>query len=297
MKILITGGSGYIGSKLSAALKQKGHEVEIFDQPKDIRNKAEIDAAVKDKDIVYHLAALANLSYTDTHPEETFDVNVKGTINVADACANNKVLLNFISTSCIYGEPLEIPSIEDSLINPSDSYAASKASGEWAIKAWRMSKGLDYNILRLGTVYGPGLGNQIRTDTAIPVFLLNVIQGKKIPILGTGKEIRNYIHIDDLIEALVAVTEKGIRNEMINIAGIEQISVLDIARTALKLAGLPDDYIEFNSARKNNFKYQFVNIKKAEKLLGWYPKIRFEHGMAELYEWIKRNQIKGVTNP
>src|SRR3989344_1396854 len=228
MKILITGGNGYIGSKLTTALKEQGHEVEIFDAPKDIRNKEELEQAVKGKDVVYHLAAVANLSWTDEHPSETFDINVAGTRNVATACADNKVLLNFASTCCIYGEPLEIPSTEDGLINPSDCYAMTKAAGEWIIKSWHVSKGLDYNILRLGTVYGSGVNNKLRMDTAIPIFLQNAIQHQKMPILGTGKEIRNYIHIDDLVRALVSVAEKGIKNETINIAGVEQISVLDI---------------------------------------------------------------------
>lgn len=286
-KILITGGAGYIGSKLAAALRKKGHEVEIFDKPKDIRNKEEVNEAIKGKDIVYHLAALANLTYTHEHPDETFDVNVVGTKNIAEACANNKTLLNFASTCCIYGEPLEHPSTEDGLINPTDCYAATKAVGEWVVKSWHLAKRMEYNILRLGTVYGSGLENQMRADTAIPIFLRNAMAGNKIPIMGTGKEIRNHIHIDDLVEGLVAVTETGVKNETINIAGAEQISVLDIARISLKLGGLSEEFIEFLPERRQNFKYQFVSIKKAEKLLHWYPKIRFEQGMAEFYEWLK----------
>ena len=113
MKILITGGLGYIGSKLALALEQKGYEVESFDLPKDIRNAEELKKAIKGKDAVYHLAALAELSYTDAHPQETYEVNIVGTNNVAKICAENNVLLNFISTCCIYGDPLEVPSKED----------------------------------------------------------------------------------------------------------------------------------------------------------------------------------------
>lgn len=291
-KVLITGGNGYIGTKLTMALRASGYDVEVFDQPKDIRNKAEIDAAVTGKDIVYHLAALTHLNWTDQHPAETFEVNVLGTKNVVEACANHKVLLNFISTCCIYGEPLEIPSIEEGLINPTDVYAASKAAGEWIVKSWHMSNGMEYNILRLGTVYGPGVDDKFRADTAIPVFLDFAIKGQKLPILGNGKEIRNYIYTDDLIEGLVAVAEKGIRNETINISGAEQISVLDIASIALKLGRLPQDFMEFKPSRKNNFTYQFVSLKKANKLLGWYPKTRFEDGMSQLFNWMKNRNTK-----
>ncbi len=97
--------------------------------------------AIENTDIVYHLAALAELSYTDAHPQKTFETNIIGTNNIAKGCAENNVLLNFVSTCCIYGNPLEVPSMEDRLINPSDTYAMSKASGEYLIKMWGLGIG------------------------------------------------------------------------------------------------------------------------------------------------------------
>ncbi len=280
-KILVTGGNGYIGSKLATVLKEKGYEVETFDQPKDIRSKTEVEEAVKGKDIVYHLAAVTNHSWMDAHPSETFDVNIVGTKNVAEACAANKVLLNFISTCSIF---------EDSLESPTDVYAASKAAGEWVVKAWHISTGVEYNILRVDTVYGLSIDNKMRTDTCIPVFLEHAIRNKKLPIFGTGKETRNYLHIDDVIDALVAVLEKEVKNETINLSGVEQISVLDVARTALKSAGMPEDSVEFYPPRKNSFSYPVISIERAKKLLGWYPKISFEQGMSNLYNLLKNTK-------
>ncbi len=175
-KILVTGSSGYIGSKLTLALKEKKHNAEGFDLPMDICNSEKIDAAVKDKDIVYHLAALAVLKYTDENPEEVFRVNIIGTENICRACAKHNVLLNFISTCCVYGEPLETPSREDGLVNPVDNYATSKLAGEYLVKGWKMSKGMRYNILRIGTTYGPFLKPEMRSDMCIPTFIYRDIR-------------------------------------------------------------------------------------------------------------------------
>jgi len=287
-KILVTGGSGYVGSKLILKLKEKGYQVENFDKPKDILNEIEVEEAVKDKDVVYHLAALAELNWTDAHPDITFEVNIVGTKNLAQACAKHNVLLNFCSTCCIYGEPLEVPSKEEGLINPTDYYATTKAAGEYIIKGWHLSQGLRYNILRLATVYGPSLDPKMRADMCIQRFLEKALRKEKLVIHSDGKQVRNFIHIDDAVEGFAAVVEKEVENEIINIAGAEQISILEIAKMVLKLAQLPEDYLVFEPKRKDDFRYQFVSLQKAKKLLGWQPKIRFEEGLKEFYEWLKR---------
>jgi len=282
MKILITGGNGYIGSKL--ALSLQGHEVEIFDRPKDIRNESELQEAIKGKDIVYHLAALAELSYTDAHPQETYEVNIVGANNVAKVCAENNVLLNFVSTCCIYGNPLEKVSREGRMINPSDTYAMSKAAGEYLVKMWGLAKGLKYNILRFGTVYGQSLKKEMRMDMAIQKFVDAAVNHLPITITGDGMQARNFVHIDDLVRALVLVTEKGVVGETINLGGKERTTINDIAKIALDLGATSVEYIP---ARKDDFIDQNVSLAKAKKLLGWSPKVKFEEGIKAMYEWQK----------
>jgi len=284
MKILITGGAGYIGSKLSIALVEKGHDVQIFDKPQNIVNKLEVDQAMKGKDICYHLAALAEIAYTDAHPQETFEVNIVGTNNIASACAKNNVLLNFTSTSCIYGDPLEYPSREEGLINPSDTYAMSKASGEYLVKMWGLAEGLKYNILRFGTVYGQSTDKEMRGDMAIQIFLDKAIKREVVTIKGDGQQSRNFIHIDDLVAGLVAVTEKGVKMETINLAGKESISINDIMSYVLMLGA---SGVKYAPERKDDFRYQNVYLGKAKKLLDWEPKVRFEDGIKSMYDWLK----------
>lgn len=283
MKILITGGAGYIGAKLVLSLKEKGYEVEIFDRPKDILHYEELEKAIENTDIVYHLAALAELNYTDAHPQETFETNIVGTNNIAKICAEANVLLNFVSTCCIYGNPLEVPSIEDRLINPSDTYAMSKASGEYLVKMWGLAKGLKYNILRFGTVYGQSLKKEMRSDMCIQKFMDAAIAGGPMEITGDGKQSRNFIHIDDLVRAMVLVVEKGIENETISLAGNESISINDIAKYAQEFGAGEIIYI---SERKDDFIDQDVSLEKAKRLLGWEPKIKFKDGIKSMFKWL-----------
>lgn len=282
MKVLVIGGRGYIGSKLVLALKD--HEVEVFDKPQDIRCADELEKAIEGKDIVYHLAALAEIKYTDAHPQETFEVNIVGANNVARICAEKGVLLDFVSTSCIYGNPLEKLSREDRLIHPSDTYAMSKASGEYLVKMWGLASGLKYNILRFGTVYGQSTNKEMRNDMAIQKFVDAAVKHLPIQITGDGNQNRNFVHIDDLVRALVLVTEKGVVGETINLTGNESISINDIAKYAQKLGAGEITYVP---DRKDDFTNQNVSIKKAKKLLGWSPEVRFEDGIKSMYLWLK----------
>jgi UDP-glucose 4-epimerase len=287
-RILITGSSGYIGAKLKLLLEKQGHKVESYDLPKNILNKEEFKQSVlsQQTDIVYHLAALAELSYTDEHPDETFDVNIIGTNNVASVCAELGILLNFVSTCCIYGDPLEVPSKEDRLINPTDTYAMSKAAGEYIVKMWGLAKGLEYNILRFGTVYGPSLKREMRGDMCVQRFMEAAVNKTPIVVTSDGKQNRNFVHIDDLIRGIALVTEKGIKGQTINLCGKEKISINDISEYALKWGATNREYI---AKRKDDFRHQKVSIKKAKKLLGWEPEIKFNQGIKDFYDYVVNN--------
>lgn len=285
MNILITGGSGYIGSKLAIALKEAGNTVENFDRPQDILNEEQLEHALDGKDAVYHLAALAEINYTDRHPQETFNANIVGTNNIAKICARRGITLNFASTCCIYGDPLEVPSMEDRLINPTDAYAMSKAAAEYLIKMWGLTSGLKFNILRFGTVYGPGTNKEQRGDMCIQKFLQAAIEGKSIVITGDGKQERNFIHIDDLVRGLVLVVDKGVIGQTINLAGKEKISIKAIADYAQDFGASERIYIK---PRKDDFMRQDVSLAKAYELLGWSPEITFEEGITSTLKWLQQ---------
>lgn len=285
--ICVIGGEGYIGSKLVLALEKEGHEVESFDLPRNILNENEIKEAIMGKDTVFHLAALAVLEYTDKNPQETFEVNIVGANNVARICAEEGAVLNFVSTSCIYGDPLEVPSVEDRLISPTDTYAASKAAGEYLVKMWGMAKQLKYNILRFGTVYGPSTNKDMRGDMACQIFMEAAVNKEPIEITGDGSQNRNFVHLDDLVRAMVLLAEKDVAGETINLTGNESVSINDIAKYALAFGATEMTYV---AERKDDFHDQDVSIEKAKELLDWEPQISFDKGISDFYQWVKENQ-------
>lgn len=285
-KILITGGLGYVGSKLAFALEKAGYNVLIYDKPQDILNPPDLRRAIGKVDIVYHLAALANLKYTGEHPQETYDVNIEGTENIARICAEKRVLLNFASTCCIYGDPLEYPSRENGIINPTDVYAMSKATGEYIVRMWGLAKDLKYNIIRFGTVYGESTDKKMRADMCIQIFINKAIEGSKIEVTGNGSQNRNFIHIDDLVRGLVLITKKGIVNQIINLAGKERITINKIANYAQRLGAKE---ISYTFERKNDFHDQDVSTKKAKLLLDWEAKVKFDDGIKQMYDFYRNS--------
>jgi len=152
-----------------------------------------------------------------------------------------------------------------------------------------LASGLRYNILRLGTVYGHSTDPKMRGDMCIQRFLEFAVNNQPMTIDGSGKQNRNFIHIDDLVEGLAAVTTNGIEGETINLAGAESISVMDIALECIRYrshASFPDNYIEYRTERKDDFRNQDVSIEKAKKLLGWSPKRIFNQELKKHYDWL-----------
>jgi nucleoside-diphosphate-sugar epimerase len=172
MKILVTGGKGYIGGLLVKRLAEAGHEVSTFDlvDGQSLLDREQVHASIKGMDVVFHLAAVADLTWSARSHENmlaTVDVNVLGTTNVAFACAAEGVLLQFASTCCVYGNQDVHPSTELTLPNPAEVYAYSKLAGESVVKGFGVSMGLKFNIMRYATVYGPGM----REALGVSVFM------------------------------------------------------------------------------------------------------------------------------
>ncbi|MBD3281991.1 MAG: NAD-dependent epimerase/dehydratase family protein, partial [Candidatus Portnoybacteria bacterium] len=155
-KILVTGGGGFIGKRLIRALEKEGHKVENFDfiNGKDIRNYEQVEKAIAGKDVVFHLAAAADLNWSREYPIETMDINVTGTTNIAVACAKHNTFLQYASTCCVYGNQETHPIDEKSHPNPTEIYACSKLAGEYAVLGYHKLYGLKHNMLRFATIYG-----------------------------------------------------------------------------------------------------------------------------------------------
>jgi len=280
MKVLVTGSKGFLGNAFSKKLFEHGHEVIGYDLPEDIRDREKVSASIKGCDCVFHFAAVADLNYARLHPYETLDINVMGTASVAEACSKHRVPLNFISTGCVYGNNGVSVSDEESLKHPTEVYAYSKLAAEQIVEAYHVNNGLNYNIIRSSTFYGPNM----RKELAIYIFLEHAKNNKPLLIHGSGKQTRTFIYIDDVLDVLIRLLIKPM-NQTFNIAGVEEISILHLAH---KCCGVADSMVPILHIkdRHGQIFHETLSIEKAHRLLGWAPKWSLDKGLEATYQWI-----------
>jgi len=280
MKVLVTGFKGFLGNAFSKLLLQHGHEVVGYDLPEDIRDREKVSASVNGCDCVFHFAAVADLNYARLHPYETLDINVRGTLNVAEACSIHNVPLNFISTACVYGNNSVWVCDELSPTCPTEVYAYSKLAAEQVVKAYHDTKALNYNIIRTTTVYG----SNMRKELVIYIFLKNALDNKLLLIHGSGKQTRMFIYIDDLLDFLLRCVDKSL-NLTFNVAGLEEVSVRQLATKCCRVA-CSNSSIRHVEDRHGQIFHELLSIKSAYELLGWYPKMSLDRGLEATYQWI-----------
>ncbi|MCP8310241.1 MAG: NAD-dependent epimerase/dehydratase family protein [Candidatus Methylarchaceae archaeon HK01M] len=294
LRILVTGSNGFIGKILCKKLKERGNYVIGFDIIPSSSNHTNMNLvgnilnleslldATKGVDTVFHLAAVANLNYAREHSIETVEINVTGTANVAEVCRKYDIPLCYASTCCVYGNTQTYPAHEEGLLRPTEIYGCTKLAGEYIIKGYHSLYGLKHNIMRYATTYGAGM----RKELVVYIFLEKAIKGEALPIHGTGKQTRDFIYIDDLINAQIKLLESGVMNETFNFAGDEEISVLEITEICQELVDhkIPLVFVE---DRPGQVMREKIDISKTCNLLGWKPQTSFKDGMKKTFEWIK----------
>ena len=274
-KILITGGSGFIGTELTKTLLEKGHEVAIADIKEssiegtsyifcDILDSYQVEDAVQGKDLVYHLAANPNPSLADKNPRWDLSVNVNGTLNVAQACRKYKTRMVFSSSAAVIYSPLSC-------------YAISKNTAEKYILHKVSKKGLNASIVRFWNIYGPTQ----KLGFVIPDFFEKFLEySEKMVIKGDGSDLRDYVYIDDAIEALQLVAEKGQPGIIYEIGTGRQISTYELALLIQKILGA-NKPIETSKPRKEDVKKFYQDLEPISKL-GWIPKYSLEDGLKKI---------------
>ena len=300
-KILITGGQGFLGKKTANILSNMGYEVIWFDiTPPDVKedknlpyqkiwgsilNPYDIDKAIRGCETVIHLAALVGVEITEKKSLQCLHINIRGTSNVLDAAAKNKVKkIIFSSSSEVYGEQEVFPISENASLTPKSNYGISKIAGEEYVKAYNQLYGLKFNICRFFNLYGSGQ----KKDFVIPKFANAIKMGKSIKIYGDGKQIRSYCHVDDAANAIVNILQKGKDNSIYNVGNdTEPISVLDLAQKMVNISkkNIKIEKIPFEqSDRKLNreiFRRQ-PSIEKLKKQTKYIPKVKLETGIKEI---------------
>ena len=290
--IVVTGGSGFIGSHLVDFLIKKKYKVTVIDNlstgkkenlknsinrirfiKADITNTKKIINYFKKVDYVFHLAALADIVPSIQKPDEYFKSNVEGTFSVLECCRKNKIkkLIYAASASC-YGGPKNFPTNEKEKINPMYPYALTKWLGEELILHWTKIYKIKANSLRLFNVYGPRSRSNSSYGAVFGVFLAQKLSNKPFTIVGNGRQTRDFTYISDVVAALYKACKSNISGEIFNVGSEKEVSVNQIVKLLKgKKTKIPK--------RPGEPDRSLADIKKIKKKLNWYPKISIDQGV------------------
>jgi len=280
-KILITGSSGFIGSALKLKLSSIGYEILEFNtkvgniSDKNIFNGYQTEGIA----YVFHLAAKTYVpdSWTDTF--DFYNTNVIGTENVLEFCRRKEIPLTFVS-SYLYGQPEKLPISESHIIVPNNPYAHSKYLAEQLCEFYAKEFGVNTVIIRPFNAYGVGQSGKF----LIPSVIRQAIAGDEIKVKDLTPR-RDYIYIDDLIDALVLTMRSLKRFSVYNIGSGYSVSVKDVIDTVQSILGTDKKVIADNIIRKNEINDVIADISKAKKELGWYPSLTFYDGIKRMIEY------------
>jgi len=298
MRVLVTGGSGFIGSHVVDKLREHGVAVRVFDAvyptfrddiefyQGSILDFEALRMALNRVDAVIHLAAVADVKDVLQEPHYSEAINVRGTINVLEAVRRTgprRVVYG--STTWVYSD-VAAERVDEStpLAAPNHLYTATKIAGEYYCQAYSHRYGVETTILRFGIPYGP----RARPSAVIPSFVGRVLRGEPLTIQGDGSQYRKFVYVEDLAEGTVLALKPGARNQTYNLDGHERITIRQIAETIQKIVG--NVTVEYSPARPGDFAGKEVSSRKARDELGWEPRTRFEVGVRRYVEWYIRDE-------
>ena len=297
MKIIITGGSGFIGSNIATQLK-KEHDVTIFDLKKkipdidfiegDVTDLESVKRSITNCDLVIHLAATLGVVNVEQHPVQTLDTNLGGTKNVLEACRTNNIKkIIFSSSSEVYGEPVSVPIKETDNAIPITTYGTSKFVAEEYIKAYSKNYGIQYTIFRLFNVYGL----MQATDWVLPEFVDRAISNQPIIVHNDGSQIRAFCYVSDVAAAFQTALETA-NGEIINIGNNnEPISIKELAEKIIYLTNSKSEikFVSFGESKRNRTEImkRIPDIEKAKKILNYSPKISLDEGIQKVVKYRK----------
>ncbi len=297
MKVLVTGGAGFIGSHLSRELWRQGHQVNVIDSLVGGRKETIADLLGKERfefhhadirvgqtiaplftgiDWVFHLAGLADIVPSIEQPRAYYETNVSGTFNVLEAAraAGIKRFVYAASSSC-YGIPEQFPTPESAPVQPQYPYALTKYLGEELVMHWAQLYDLPAVSLRLFNVYGPHARTTGAYGAVFGVFLAQKINGKPFTVVGDGTQTRDFTYVTDVANAFIAAAESELRGEIMNVGSGGTYSVN-------QLVGLLGGPIEYIPKRPGEPDCTFADIRKIKAKLGWQPQVSFEQGVANM---------------
>ena len=304
MKYAVTGGAGFIGSHLVKNLVERGNEVIVIDNLNtgkkeniekiskkidffeiDIRDFSAVEDILKNIDGIFHEAALASVQDSFRIPDEFFEVNVNGTENIFKIGKKLGIKIVYASSSSIYGNPIRIPIKESDGKNPFNPYAKTKLEGDKLAEKYAKN-GLKVIGLRYFNVFGPRQSKEYAG--VIKLFLERIQQGLSPLINGDGLQVRDFVYVDDVVNANILAMESNIDGEFFNIGTNSTISVLDLANIIIKFSGLKLKPIH-QPAVPGDVKATQADITKAKMMLKWKPTTSIENWLKSAVLDVKNN--------
>jgi dTDP-glucose 4,6-dehydratase len=312
MKILITGGAGFIGSAfVRLVMAETGWRIVNLDKltyagnPEnlesiagdaryrfvhgDICDASLVEALMVEEnpDAVVHFAAESHVDRSILSPEPVIRTNLRGTFTMLEAARRHKLgRFIHVSTDEVYGS-LESPieATEDFPLNPSSPYSASKAGSDLLARSYFITFGLPVVITRASNNYGP----YQFPEKLIPLMIANAFEGRDLPIYGDGMQVRDWLYVDDHCRGILAVLEKGRDGEIYNIGGNRSLPNLEVVHQVLTLTGKPESLIRYVADRLGHDRRYALSSEKLMRETSWRPVTDFETGLARTIEWYRAN--------
>ena len=314
MRILVTGGAGFIGANLVESLlkEEKVDLVRVFDNLStgsvdnlkqflsssrfefiqgDIRDYSACMQACEGMHLVSHQAALGSVPRSIKDPITTNEVNIGGTLNVFVAAKENNIKrIVYAASSSTYGDHKDLPKKEEHIGKPLSPYAVTKYVNELYAEVLAQLYGLEFIGLRYFNVFGPKQNPKGPYAAVIPLFVEAILKGKAPVINGDGKHSRDFTYVSNAVQANILslfTNKKEALNQVYNIAYGQQTSLLELAQHLINISGATIQPI-YAAERPGDVKHSLADISKAERLLGYDPNISLEDGLRKTFEWYKK---------
>jgi nucleoside-diphosphate-sugar epimerase len=309
---LVTGGAGFIGSHIAAALIDRGARVRIIDDlstghrenideiggdvdfiQASLADASAVGRALEDVELVFHEAAIPSVPRSVAQPVETHEASVNATFSLLLAARDKKVRrLVYAASSSAYGDQPELPKREDMKPDPLSPYAVAKLVGEYYCQVFNRVYGLETVSLRYFNVFGPRQDPGSQYSGVISRFMDSLLNGKQPVIYGDGDQSRDFTYIANVVDAnLKAAESSAAAGQVINVANGERVTINEVLEMLKKLTGHLDVQAEYAEARAGDVRDSLAELKMARSLLGYNPIVGLEEGLRRTLEWWKKSRF------
>jgi UDP-glucose 4-epimerase len=309
VKVLITGGAGFIGSHICERLLSEGHQVVVYDNfstgkrenlafagkgqvevvEADVRDLPQLDFHIAGCDVVFHEAAIVSVPYSVDHPQETHDVNIQGTLNVLEASKKRGVKrVVFACSAAVYGDDPELPKNESMRPSPISPYGIEKLTSELYLQVWARLYGIETVSLRYFNVFGPRQDPTSAYSGVISIFASRALRGEAPTIFGDGEQCRDFVYVANVVDANIrAATTPGVSGRCYNVGCGQRTTLKELLLAIARIVGTTIEP-KLAPPRQGDIADSLADITRARTELGYEPKVGVEEGLRHLIDHLKK---------